>query len=147
MPAVSAVQASSVQGRTQRAQAASTLPSIRAIGAVGPGSPAERTGATPGETLIAIGGTDLETRFPRTKMAWQRLVEVTSIAPCKLIGIDRKATADFTIVDPQVAWTVEVDEFESKSKNSAFIGWELNGRAVDVYTEGYATMENGKVTF
>lgn len=105
--------------------------------------------------LAPFGTTGLETALGLLltklvlpgKMTWQRLVEVTSIAPCKLIGIDRKATADFTIVDPQVAWTVEVDEFESKSKNSAFIGWELNGRAVDVYTEGYATMENGKVTF
>lgn len=86
------------------------------------------------------------------KMSWQRLVEVTSIAPRELIGVEQVelregSTADYTIVDPDLAWTVEEDDFCSRSKNSAFLGWELTGRASDTFVDGYASMEDGVVTF
>ncbi|MEI3377804.1 MAG: dihydroorotase [Coriobacteriales bacterium] len=86
------------------------------------------------------------------KMSWQRLVEVTSIAPRELIGVEQVelvegSTADYTIIDPELAWTVEEDDFYSRSKNSAFLGQELTGRATDVFVDGYASMEDGVVTF
>lgn len=86
------------------------------------------------------------------KMSWQRLVEVTSIAPRELIGVEQVgthegSTADYTIIDPDISWTVEEDDFYSRSKNSAFLGWELTGRATDVFVDGYASMEDGVVTF
>lgn len=85
------------------------------------------------------------------KITWQRMVELMSVNPRKILGIDRVAIepgcrADFTIIDPELKWTVSVDEFESRSNNSGFIGWELTGRATDVYVGGYATMEDGKLT-
>ena len=55
--------------------------------------------------------------------------------------------ADYTIIDPGVSWTVDEDDFYSRSKNSAFLGWELTGRATDVFVDGYASMEDGVVTF
>lgn len=86
------------------------------------------------------------------RMSWQRLVEVTSIAPRDLIGVEQVelvegSTADYTIVDPDVAWTVEEGDFYSRSKNSAFLGQRLTGRATDVFVDGYASMEDGVVTF
>ena len=86
------------------------------------------------------------------KMSWQRFVEVTSIAPRELIGVEQVelregSTADYTIIDPGVSWTVDEDDFYSRSKNSAFLGWELTGRATDVFVDGYASMEDGVVTF
>lgn len=86
------------------------------------------------------------------KMSWQRFVEVTSVAPRELIGVEQVgmhegSTADYTIIDPDVSWTVEEDDFYSRSKNSAFLGWELTGRATDVFVDGYASMEDGVVTF
>ena len=86
------------------------------------------------------------------KMSWQRLVEVTSIAPRELIGVEQVelregSTADYTIIDPGVSWTVDEDDFYSRSRNSAFLGWELTGRATDVFVDGYASMEDGVVTF
>ena len=85
------------------------------------------------------------------KITWQRMVELMSVNPRKVIGIDRVAIepgcrADLTVIDPNEKWTVTEDCFESRAKNSGFIGWELTGRATDVYVGGYATMENGKVT-
>jgi dihydroorotase len=55
------------------------------------------------------------------------------------------AVADLTVIDPAVSWEVGADGFESKSRNSAFIGRVLTGRAADVYVAGYATLENGVV--
>ncbi len=86
------------------------------------------------------------------RMSWQQLVERMAIAPRDLLHIEQVqlkegSVADLTVIDPAFAWTVEEDGFESKSKNSAFIGAQLTGRAVDVYTEGYASLEDGKVTF
>lgn len=86
------------------------------------------------------------------RMSWERLAQVTSVAPRDLIGVEQVevkegSTADFTIVDPEASWTVSEDDFYSKSKNSAFLGWELTGRPTDVFTDGYASMEDGVVTF
>ena len=85
------------------------------------------------------------------KITWQRMVELMSINPRRILGIDRVAIepgsrADLTVIDPNLKWTVSVDDFESKSKNCGFIGWELTGRATDVYVGGYATMEDGLIT-
>ncbi len=86
------------------------------------------------------------------KMSWQRFVEATAIAPRKLLGLEQVSfeegsAADFTVIDPALEWTVTADGFESKSNNSAYIGMCLTGRATDVYTDGTASLEDGKVTF
>ena len=86
------------------------------------------------------------------RMSWQRFVEVFCIAPRKLfnlpqITIKPGSVADYTVIDPHEKWTVTADDFESKSKNSAFLGMQLQGRAKDVYTQGYASLQDGKVMF
>ena len=83
-------------------------------------------------------------------ISWQRMVELMSINPRRILHIDRVAIepgsrADITIVDPNLEWTVTTDFFESKSDNSGFLGWKLNGRATDVYVAGKPTMVDGKV--
>ena len=84
-------------------------------------------------------------------ISWEHMVELMSINPRRVIGIERVAIepgcrADLTVIDPDIVWTVSQDEFESKSSNSGFIGWELKGRATDVYVGGYATMQDGVIT-
>lgn len=49
-----------------------------AVGALAPGSPAASAGAAAGDTLIALNGRLLSDSFPRTKPAWQRLIDVTA---------------------------------------------------------------------
>ena len=44
--------------------------------------------------------------------------------------------ADVTIIDPDLRWTVEAEQFRSKSANSPFVGWELKGRATIVLVSG-----------
>ena len=46
------------------------------------------------------------------------------------------ADADMTIIDPEVRWRVDPRQFRSKSTNTPFAGWELNGRAEVVVVGG-----------
>ena len=50
------------------------------------------------------------------------------------------AVADITLIDPERTWQVDVETFQSKSVNSPFHGWTLQGRAV-------ATIVGGRVKY
>lgn len=84
------------------------------------------------------------------KIDYAKMVELMAVAPRRILGVEEVSikpgmTADLTVIDPEVAWTVDPAEFASKGKNSAFVGAELTGRATDVYVGGYATMEDGAI--
>ncbi|MDA1041122.1 MAG: amidohydrolase family protein, partial [Planctomycetota bacterium] len=79
------------------------------------------------------------------RIGWPRLVEAMSTLPARILGIDRGtlrpgAVADITLIDPQQTWQVDVEAFQSKSVNSPFHGWTLQGRAV-------ATIVGGRVKY
>ncbi|MEG1425090.1 MAG: dihydroorotase [Raoultibacter sp.] len=81
---------------------------------------------------------------------WAKMVELMAINPRRIlrveeVGIAVGNTADLTVIDPDAAWTVKVDDMLSKARNSGFIGVELKGQATDVYVGGYATLEEGKI--
>ena len=83
-------------------------------------------------------------------ISWERAIELMSVNPRAILRAERVAIepgsiADLTVIDPEAAWTVDPDEFLSKASNSGFIGFELTGRATDVYVGGYATMEDGAI--
>jgi cytosine/adenosine deaminase-related metal-dependent hydrolase len=68
-----------------------------------------------------------------------------STLPARILGINRGtlrpgAVADITLIDPNLSWTVDVNSFRSKSVNSPFHGWTLQGRAV-------ATIVGGRVKY
>ena len=70
-----------------------------------------------------------------------RLIEMYTDEPARLLKIDAGglspgATADVTVIDPDLEWTVRVDKFESASRNSPFDGWKLKGRAVRTIVGG-----------
>ncbi|PYJ71842.1 MAG: dihydroorotase [Verrucomicrobia bacterium] len=70
-----------------------------------------------------------------------RLIEMYTIEPARLLGIDAGtlsagAKADVTLIDPELEWTVRVDQFQSTSRNSPFDGWKLKGRAVRTIVGG-----------
>lgn len=81
---------------------------------------------------------------------YNRLVELMSIRPREILGVDpvkieEGGVADLTIFDPNADWTVRADDMSSKSKNSGFLGYELKGRATDVFVGGVMTMKEGVV--
>jgi len=70
-----------------------------------------------------------------------RVIEMYTVEPARLLKIDAGtlsigARADVTLVDPELEWTVRIDQFESASRNSPFDGWKLRGRAVRTIVGG-----------
>ena len=84
------------------------------------------------------------------KISVARMVELMSVAPRRILGVEAAsitagATADITVFDPAQEWDVTEDGFESKAKNSGFIGAHLTGRATDVFVGGEPTLRNGSI--
>ena len=74
-----------------------------------------------------------------------RLLDALSGAPARAFGLPGGALvpgglADVTVFDPAAAWTYDPAQSCSKSRNSPFAGWTLQGRAV-------YTIVGGRVTF
>lgn len=74
-------------------------------------------------------------------LTWPQLIEKLTINPARVLGIDRgtlapNAIADVTIIDPTVPWTIDPNQFRSKSRNCPYIGWEVRGRAETVLVAG-----------
>jgi len=75
-----------------------------------------------------------------------RLVEMFSCNPAKILGLDSKgkikigADADLTVIDTEKKITVDVNKFQSKSRNNPFHNWKLKGAPV-------MTIVSGKVVY
>jgi dihydroorotase len=64
-----------------------------------------------------------------------------TLNPAALLKIEKGtlsvgADADITLIDPNVAWTVDSSQFKSRSRNTPFNGWQLKGRAVQTIVGG-----------
>jgi len=64
-----------------------------------------------------------------------------STLPAQILGIpggrlDVGAPADLVVIDPDRRWTVRPGEFASRSRNTPFEGWNLEGKAVLTMVEG-----------
>jgi dihydroorotase len=94
------------------------------------------------ETAVSLA---LDRLVHSGRITLTRLVELQSTNPARIIGLDRGtlrvgSVADITIFDPQRPITVTVNQFKSKSRNSPFNGWTLNGSV-------RATIVAGKIVF
>jgi dihydroorotase len=75
---------------------------------------------------------------------WSAMLAMMTINPARLCDLGERgsltsnAVADVTVIDPKMNWTIDVSEFQSKSRNCPFHGWNVTGRAV-------ATIVNGQV--
>ena len=90
------------------------------------------------ETAIGLAVTRL---IVPGRIGWPRLIEAMSTLPARILGLSRGtlrpgAAADITIIDPDLSWRVDVKQFRSKSVNSPFDGWTLQGRAVATIVGG-----------
>jgi dihydroorotase len=105
------------------------------------------------EFIAAANGIiGLETALPLSltllsggKVSPVRIVELLSANPARILALSGKgslrkgADADVTIIDPEAEWEYLPADVRSKSRNSPFFGWKLQGRAA-------ATIRGGRVT-
>lgn len=105
------------------------------------------------EFNVALNGiVGLETSLPLSLklvtdgvLTLAQLVEKMSCNPAKILSLGRGtlaigAIADVTVINPASNWTVTAERLASKSKNSPFIGWDVQGCAK-------ATIVGGEIKF
>lgn len=77
---------------------------------------------------------------------WPRLIDMMTQQPALLCGLDGRGTlkpgshGDVTILDPNMAWTIDVKDFKSKARNCPFDGWNVTGRAIATIVGGAVKM-------
>ena len=70
-----------------------------------------------------------------------RVVEMLTIGLARAFSLEGGslavgAVADVTVFDPAREWTVEPQQFKSKSRNTPFRGWRLRGKVVATFVAG-----------
>jgi dihydroorotase len=108
--------------------------------------------------LAPFGTTGLETALPlvitnlvaKNRATWDQVADWMSIAPRRALGLPAVTLtegeiADITIVDPEAKVEVTREWFVSRSRNSAFMGAKLLGRASEVLVAGRFALKSGKV--
>ncbi len=99
----------------------------------------------------AFGIVGLETSLPLSMklvqdniLTMEDLVVKMSKNPAKIIGLNNDIkpgnTADLTIIDPETIYEIDPEKFESKSCNTPFAGFKVQGCA-------FLTMVNGRIIY
>jgi dihydroorotase len=71
----------------------------------------------------------------------RRLIEMYTVEPARLLNLNAGtlsvgASANVTLIDPHMEWTISASKFQSLSRNTPFDGWKLKGRAVRTIVGG-----------
>ncbi|CAN5395883.1 dihydroorotase [soil metagenome] len=79
-------------------------------------------------------------------LTWPQMIRKMTVGPAEVLGIDRGtlkpgAIADVTVIDPKLQWTVDVNQFRTKSRNSPWHGATLTGRATHTIVNGIVKFE------
>jgi dihydroorotase len=74
-----------------------------------------------------------------------KAVALLTCGPAAALGIpagqlEEGGVADVTVIDPELEWTVDAQKLVSKSKNTPFDGWKMNGAAL-------CTIVGGKIAY
>lgn len=83
-------------------------------------------------------------------MSWSRLVECMAVKQREIlrlapVSLQAGSKADLTLIDPEQTRTITAEWLQSKSKNCAFLGYELSGFATDVFVDGRHVLRQGEV--
>ena len=74
----------------------------------------------------------------------ESLVDKLSKNPARILGLQSGLAegnpADITVIDPDLAYTINADLFFSKSRNTPFNGWQVRGKAL-------LTVVGGRIVF
>ena len=94
------------------------------------------------ETAFCLSFTEL---VGKGVLTIPQLISKFTAGPADILGMTDYSLApgnpaDITVVDPEAKWTIDKDKFLSKSRNTPFDGYEVQGQVV-------MTMVDGKVVF
>lgn len=104
--------------------------------------------------LVPFGIVGLETLLPlcvKTLIApghltWPQLISKLTTGPAAVLGLKEAGTlaagspGDLSVLAPHEPWTIDPTRFRSKSRNTPFAGWQVQGRI-------RAVVINGEVRF
>lgn len=99
------------------------------------------------ETSVALGITELVHKGVLSPM---ELIAKMTINPAQMLGIDKGtlkvgSMADITIIDPNLEYEININEFASKSKNSPFHGRRVRGKPIYTIVKGKIVLDNGRL--
>lgn len=99
------------------------------------------------ETALAVSLTELVNKGVLTPL---QLIEKLSYNPAKLLGLQlgdltEGKRADITIVDPNLEYEINKNDFYSKSKNTPFDGRPVRGKVLYTIVNGRIVVENGRL--
>jgi dihydroorotase len=74
-------------------------------------------------------------------LSTKRAVELLTSGPARAFSLDAGtlrvgAAADVVLFHPDAHWTVRPEKMFSKSRNTPFGGWELQGRVIRTFVAG-----------
>jgi dihydroorotase len=81
---------------------------------------------------------------------WPTAIAKMTINPARIVNLKKGtlqigADADITVIDPEVRWKVDPSAMRSKSSNTPFAGWELQGRAEVVVVGGKVKLKRERI--
>lgn len=99
------------------------------------------------ETVLPICATHL---VHAGHLSWSELISKLTIGPARILGIPagtlgQGTIADVTIIDPAADWQIDVNQFQSRSRNSPFDGAVVRGRVESVWVNGQQVLKQGQV--
>jgi dihydroorotase len=102
-------------------------------------------------SLAANGIIGLETSLPLSLrlvkdkvITMETLIQKMTKNPARILGLEtgirEGLPADITIIDPEFSYTIDIERFYSKSRNTPFQGWQMMGKAM-------VTIVGGSIVF
>jgi dihydroorotase len=95
------------------------------------------------ETAVSLGLTLVQEGV----ISLTGLVEKMATAPARILGLEKNLQpgriADITIIDPDVVYEIDVNKFQSLSRNCPFDRWQLKGKPVLTMVGGRVVFEEG----
>lgn len=101
------------------------------------------------ETALSIV---IETMVDTKRLSWRDVAERMSVRPADIGRVADHgqpiavgSTANLTVVDPGVTWTVDPLHLASKSRNTPYAARAMRGKVLATFLRGKATVLDGKI--